>query len=338
MIKKAASLVLFLALVYQAIRPPPPKTCSTAGLPSTTPSIKLRDGRHLVYKEYGVPKNSANYNVIYVHSFGGSKFEAALITSKAIEELGVCLVSFDRPGYGKSDPHPKRSFKSLALDIEELADQLELGDKFYVIGFAMGAHFVWGCLKYIPQRLAGAALLAPAINYWWPGFPANLTKQALDKQLLRDQWVYQVAYYAPWLMYWWNTQQWFPGFSVITGEFKLSQKDLKIASSLDEMQLQQAYVTQQGDFESLHRDLIIGFGKPEFDPMDMKNPFPNNESSAHLWHGIEDGIVSVNLQRFIAKKLPWIKYHELSDAGHLFPCGEDSVKDVIWKALLSEKI
>lgn len=81
MIKKAASLVLFLALVYQAIRPPPPKTCSTAGLPSTTPSIKLRDGRHLVYKEYGVPKNSANYNVIYVHSFGGSKFEAALITS-----------------------------------------------------------------------------------------------------------------------------------------------------------------------------------------------------------------------------------------------------------------
>lgn len=91
------------------------------------------------------------------------------------------------------------------------------------------------------HRLAGAALLAPAINYWWPGFPSNLTKEAYDKQLIRDQWVYKVAYYAPWLMYWWNTQKYFPGFSVITGEFKLSQKDLKIAYSLDEMQLQQVH-------------------------------------------------------------------------------------------------
>ncbi|CAN4096102.1 unnamed protein product [Withania somnifera] len=305
---------------------PSPRTCSTAGVPSQTPKLQLRDGRILVYKEYGVPKNIAKYNVIYVHSFGGSKFEAALIIPQAIEELGVYFVSFDRPGYGKSDPHPKRSFKSLAYDIEQLADQLELGNKFYVIGFAMGAHFVWGCLKYIPQRLAGAALLAPAINYWWPGFPSNLTKEAYDKQLIRDQWIYKVAYYAPWLMYWWNTQKYFPGFSVITGEFKLSQKDLKIASSFDEMQLQQAYVTQQGEFESLHRDLIIGFGKPEFDPMDMKDPFPNNESNVYLWHGV------------YCKKIPWINYHELHDAGHLFPCGDDSLKYDIWKALLSEKI
>ncbi|CAN4105852.1 unnamed protein product [Withania somnifera] len=325
MMKKVILLalpVVLLALIYKAIIPPPPRTCSIAGVPSQTPKIKLRDGRYLVYKEYGVPKNIAKYNVIYVHSFGGSKFEA-----KEIEELGVYLVSFDRPGYGKSDPHPE-SFKSLAYDIEQLVDQLELGNKFYVVGFAMGAHFVWGCLKYIPQRLAGAALLAPAINYWWPGFPSNLTKEAYDKQLIRDQWIYKVAYYAPWLMYWWNTQKYFPRFSVITGEFKLSQKYLKIASSLDEMQLQQAYVTQQGEYESLHRDLIIGFGKPEFDPMDMKNPFPNNEGNVHLW------------QDLLQKKNPWINYHELQDAGHLFPCGDDidNIKYDIWKALLSEKI
>lgn len=98
----------------------------------------------------------------------------------------------------------------------------------------------------------------------------------------------------------------------------------------------QAYVTQQGEFESLHRDLIIGFGKPEFDPINMKNPFPNNnEGNIHLWHGVEDGIVSVKLQRFIAQKNPWINYHELQDVGHLFPCGDDSIKYDIWKALLN---
>ncbi|PHT24444.1 hypothetical protein CQW23_35823 [Capsicum baccatum] len=78
--------------------------------------------------------------------------EVVVLSQKAVEELGVYLVSFDRPGYGKSDPHPKRSFRTLALDVEELADQLELGAKFYVMGYSLGGQLVWGCLKYIPQR------------------------------------------------------------------------------------------------------------------------------------------------------------------------------------------
>ena len=61
-------------------------------------------------------------------------------------------MSFDRPGYGESDPNPKRTMKSLALDVEELADQLELGSKFYVFGYSMGGQAVWGSLKYIPHR------------------------------------------------------------------------------------------------------------------------------------------------------------------------------------------
>ena len=69
-----------------------------------------------------------------------------------LEELGIHLVSFDRSGYGESDPDPKKTEKSTPLDIEELADQLALGSKFYVIGFSMGGEVVWGCLKYIPHR------------------------------------------------------------------------------------------------------------------------------------------------------------------------------------------
>ena len=61
-------------------------------------------------------------------------------------------MSFDRPGYGESDPNPKRSVKSMALDIEELADQLGLGSKFYVAGHSMGGQVLWSVLKYIPHR------------------------------------------------------------------------------------------------------------------------------------------------------------------------------------------
>lgn len=74
------------------------------------------------------------------------------LLQSVMDELGVYMVSLDRPGYGESDPDPNRTPKSIALDIEELADQLGLGSRFYVIGFSMGGQIVWGCLKYIPHR------------------------------------------------------------------------------------------------------------------------------------------------------------------------------------------
>ncbi|KAM0005450.1 putative alpha/beta hydrolase-1 [Helianthus debilis subsp. tardiflorus] len=176
-------LVFFTALLawaYQAACPPAPKKVGPPdGLPITTPRIKLRDGRYLSYKEFGVPKESADYKIIFVHGFDSFKHYAVIATSASpalIEDLGIYIVSFDRPGYGESDPDPKRTLNSLALDTEELADQLELGSKFYVVGFSMGGQVIWSYLKYIPHRLAGAALIAPVVNYWWPKLPSNLSQ------------------------------------------------------------------------------------------------------------------------------------------------------------------
>lgn len=66
-------------------------------------------------------------------------------------------------------------------------------------------------------RLAGAAFLAPVINYWWPGFPKNLSSEAYNKQVLGDQWALRVAHYAPWLLHWWMNQSWLPTSTVIKG-------------------------------------------------------------------------------------------------------------------------
>ena len=59
------------------------------------------------------------------------------------EELGIYLLFFDRAGYGDSDANPKRSLESDAMDVEELADALQLGDKFYVVGCSMGGYPAW---------------------------------------------------------------------------------------------------------------------------------------------------------------------------------------------------
>lgn len=69
-----------------------------------------------------------------------------------MNKMGIYIVQFDRAGYGESDPNPKRSLRSEASDIEELADQLELGPKFYIIAISAGCYSGWSCLKHIPQR------------------------------------------------------------------------------------------------------------------------------------------------------------------------------------------
>lgn len=181
------SLIGFLAWAYHTTVPPPPKICgSPGGPPITGPRIKLRDGRHLAYVEHGLPKHLAKHKIVFFHGFGSCRHDVVIAENlsqvlqlvpslvimilkfsfvqiqnvwanfagvqETVEELGIYIVSFDRAGYGESDPNPKRTIKSLAMDTEELADQLGLGSKFYVVGYSMGGHTVWSCLRYIPHR------------------------------------------------------------------------------------------------------------------------------------------------------------------------------------------
>lgn len=99
-------------------------------------------------------------------------------------------------------------------------------------------------------------------------------------------------------------------------------------------QLMQTQPRLQGEFESIHRDLNIGFGKWEFDPVDLENPFQYSNGSVHLWMGGEDRVVPPTLQRYIAQRLGWINYHEVVGGGHMFAFA-DEMGDGILKALLN---
>ncbi|XP_011090350.1 uncharacterized protein LOC105171048 [Sesamum indicum] len=317
----AVGLVVgFLGYVYVALRPPSPKLCGSPGGPSvTSPRVRLGDGRHLAYKERGLPKEQAKHKIIVSHAFGDSKGFKLPISEELLKELQIYLVAFDRAGYGESDPNPKRSVKSDAFDIQELADKLQLGPKFYVIGISLGAYPVYGCLKYIPHRLSGAALVVPLINYWWRCFPAELSEKGLSGMLPQNRWAFTVAHYAPWLLHWWLTRKWIPSMSILEGKTDVfSPSDLEILEHLDGPQNEeQDKVQQQGTHESLYRDLMVGLGRWEFGPTDISNPFPNNEGYVHMWQGYEDKVCRFEMNGYIAGRLPWIQYHEVADAGHL---------------------
>ncbi|KAG6583652.1 hypothetical protein SDJN03_19584, partial [Cucurbita argyrosperma subsp. sororia] len=119
--------------VYQALKPPPPKICGLPnGPPLTSCRVKLNDGRHLAYREFGVPKEKAQHKIILSHGYNDNRHMHLAASQELMEELDACIILYDRAGYGKSDPYPSRSAKTEAFDIEELADKLELGNKFYM--------------------------------------------------------------------------------------------------------------------------------------------------------------------------------------------------------------
>ncbi|XP_027342561.1 uncharacterized protein LOC113855218 isoform X1 [Abrus precatorius] len=282
-----------------------------------SPRIRLRDGRHLAYVERGVSKDIAKYKIIIVHGFGSSKEMNFLAPQELIDELGIYLLQYDRAGYGESDPNPKRSLKSEALDIQELADQLQLGPQFYVIGVSMGSYATWSCLKYLPHRLAGLALIAPVINYRWPSFPGSLIREDYRRKLV--QWALWLANHCPKLLHWWVTQKWLPSAAVIEKNPAFFNKsDIDILKTIPGFpMLTKDSLKEQDVFDTLRHDWRVAFGKWEFDPMKLSNPFPKCRSSFHIWHGFEDKVVPSELQRFVSGKLPWIHYHEVPDGGHL---------------------
>jgi len=98
--------------------------------------------------------------------------------------------------------------------------------------------------------LAGVVLVAPVVNYWWPGLPANLTTEAYGQKKIQDQWALRVAHYLPWLTHWWNTQQWFPGSGVIAGSPDiLSREDKELLPKMSNRKSYRVSIQPLGDYK-----------------------------------------------------------------------------------------
>nr|CAB3478911.1 unnamed protein product [Digitaria exilis] len=340
----SAVALLGWAWAYQATRPPPPAILGApGGLPVTSPRVQLKDGRHLAYMEAGVRKENARYKVIFVHGYASTKESGFPVSQEFVEELGIYMLFFDRAGYGDSDANPKRCLKSDATDVEELADALQLGDKFYLVGTSMGGYVAWSCLNYIPHRLAGVALVVPAVNYWWP-LPDNMLRSVYGKLDSRDQSTFWIAHHAPSLFHAWLTQKWFPVSPIVRGERDaFTAMDWEILTELwrkqrESGQLDPSKATQQGIYESLCRDVTILFSTWEFDPTEIKNPFPGGDGVVSIWQGYEDKMVQVEVQRHVARKLPWVRYHEHPEAGHALSDMDGVGDEIIRELLLGEAL
>jgi len=116
--------------------------------------IRVADGRRLAVRVSG---NPAGHPVIYMHGTPGSRV-GPLPRGRVLYELGVRLISFDRPGYGGSDRMASRVVSDAAADVLAIANHLEIG-RFAVIGRSGGGPHALACAAMLPDRVTRAAVL-----------------------------------------------------------------------------------------------------------------------------------------------------------------------------------
>lgn len=75
--------------------------------------------------------------------------------------LGVRLISYDRPGYGRSDRKPGRTVYDAGADVAAIADHLRL-DHFSVVGRSGGGPHALAAAAYNRGRVDSAAVLVGA--------------------------------------------------------------------------------------------------------------------------------------------------------------------------------
>lgn len=118
------------------------------------PSIALADGRTMAYEEFG---DARGRPVVLLHGAPGSRLFSPDPT--ATETAGVRLITFDRPGYGRSDPLPDRRVADTATDVVALLDHLDIA-RAAVIGWSGGGPFAVATAVYAADRVSRLVLVS----------------------------------------------------------------------------------------------------------------------------------------------------------------------------------
>jgi pimeloyl-ACP methyl ester carboxylesterase len=97
--------------------------------------------------------------------------------------LGVCLISFDRPGYGKSMRQIHRQVKDVADDVAAIADTLHV-DRFAVLGRSGGGPHALACAALLPERVTRAAALVSLAP--WDGMGYDEWLDGMSESNIRE--------------------------------------------------------------------------------------------------------------------------------------------------------
>ncbi|CAI9098070.1 OLC1v1034631C1 [Oldenlandia corymbosa var. corymbosa] len=320
----------------------------------------LPDGRYLAYHEFGVPANRARFSVVVPHSFLFSRLSGTQsvvyliillqfqgipgVKMALLEEFGVRLVTYDRPGFGESDPDPGRNLSSSALDMLNLAEAIGIKDKFWILGHSDGAIHAWAALNFIPHKIAGAGMIAPMVNPYDSSMTKEEMSRAWEKWTRRRRWMYHLARRSHKLLNYFYSRKYLSGkHGQIDNWLSLSlgEKDTELIRSPVFEEFWRRNVEEslrQGSMKPFIEEAALQVSDWGFSPNDLRvrEKCPSKSffqwldflsgpaectltgflGPIHIWQGTDDLVVSPSVTDFVGRTLPSASIHKLPDEGH----------------------
>ena len=122
--------------------------------------LTLKSGGRLAYCEYG---DRAGIPVLFFHGWPSSRTMAEL-TDHAARELGVRIISSDRPGIRDSSFQENRKLIDWPDVVQQLADHLEIG-QFHILAFSGGAPYAYVAAWALPERVRAISVVSGAVPF-----------------------------------------------------------------------------------------------------------------------------------------------------------------------------
>lgn len=212
-------------------------------------------------------------------------------------ELGVRLITFDRPGYGGSDRLVSRMVADVVPDVCAIADALEI-DRFAVLGRSGGGPHALACAALLPERVTRAGVLVSLAPWaaegldWFAGMAASnvreYTTAANDPEVLTARLVQLAARIRA-----------DPASHVATLGPEMPESDRRIVSDAGIRALLAKNFAEalRGSADGWVDDALAFCSPWGFDLADITVP-------VLLWHGQDDVFSPVAHTRWLAAQIP----------------------------------
>lgn len=269
-----------------------------------TQILQLETGARVAYDEYGDPDGTP---VFFCHGWPSSRTMAEL-TEAAARDLGLCIISPDRPGIRDSQLDPKRTLLDWPPLLCELAAHLGI-DKFKILAISGGAPYAYVAGWMIPGRVEAIAVVSgvPPIaelrehNGLLPIHRRMLALRESQPGLLRT--LFHLV--RP--------------FAAMKMPVRARPLLLKFLQPCDANVLRdvKSFETCFESARQAWRSSAAGvLADAEIYAQPWGFPLEEVRVPVRLWHGKKDRTFSFRLAEEMAARLPTCEFHLIDDAGH----------------------
>jgi pimeloyl-ACP methyl ester carboxylesterase len=144
-------------------------------------TLETSGGRTVAFAVWGHPDG---FPVLSLHGTPGCRLQR-WPKEELYQELGVCLVTHDRAGYGRSTRRHGRRVADAVDDVVAIADELGF-DRFGVSGGSGGGPHALACAALLPDRVVRASCIVGAAPYGDGGLDHDMWLGGMDPENVKE--------------------------------------------------------------------------------------------------------------------------------------------------------